>query len=416
MSQRIYGSRIVKVVKQRCQPHLSFFGNKLITIILFQPPKGLENPQMSAQYSAAVTSTNQKVSTFRFLGCDVERKELDAEISSSQFAKVLKDAASNPNSIGIIVQNPIPQHKLRSRLELIPPSLDIDGINPNSIFQASATSEAISRLVSEFAEAGDRVAVVGSRGFVGSGVVRLLQSRNIKTIELDRATGNTDAQIKESVLSADLVVSATGKANLIQSDHLKTSHKLVVDAGFIPQADGTVLGDIGKNAYDIPEYLTPVPGGVGPTQMAVLLERIMSVAQVSIQPWNYHRDVLEPLKAEKAAKISYSYSDYAASVADEGLAGAKKIAKNALRAGIEPKQVTEMLLTLPPLQRQLNGGFLLHRLPTRSNSVSCKTPVASSPQAISVLTGCPTALRPRCSSTKQLAKSLGISAPQYWHL
>ena len=174
MSQRIYGGQIVKVVKQRCQPHQQFFADKLVTIVLFQPPDGLTDRQMLAQYSAAVTSTNQKVKTFEFLGCNVDRRELNAKTSSSQFAKILKDTASNPNSIGIIVQNPIPQNKLKSKLEEIPPRLDIDGINEASIFKASATSEAVSRLVSGFAESGDRVAVVGlNRRFVRYGAAYL---------------------------------------------------------------------------------------------------------------------------------------------------------------------------------------------------------------------------------------------------
>ena len=50
-----------------------------------------------------------------------------------------------------------------------------------------------------------------------------------------------------------------------------------------------------KEAYEIPRYLTPVPGGVGPTQMAVLLERIMKVAEIEIQPWDYQKDILKPL-------------------------------------------------------------------------------------------------------------------------
>ncbi|MGB5634162.1 MAG: tetrahydrofolate dehydrogenase/cyclohydrolase catalytic domain-containing protein [Waterburya sp.] len=146
---------------------------------MFQPPDGLNNKQMLAQYSAALSSTNQKIKTFEFLGCNVDRRELSAKTSSSQFSKLLKNAANNPNSIGIIVQNPIPKGKLKSKLETIPPRLDIDGINSTSIFEASATSEAVSRLVSSFAASGDRVAVVGSMGFVGGGVVKLLQSQGI---------------------------------------------------------------------------------------------------------------------------------------------------------------------------------------------------------------------------------------------
>ena len=343
MSQRIYGGRFVKVVKQRCHPHLSFFADKSVTIVLFQPPSGLINEPLLALYSAAVTSTNQKVKTFNFLGCHVNRIELPASTSAREFREILADAVVNRGSLGIIVQNPVSEAKLRAEIAKMPPQLDIDGINETSVFQASATSEAISRLVSDFAIASDRVAVVGSMGFVGSGVVKLLLPEDIEIIELDKSKGDTDSQIKQGVLDADLVVTATGQANLIQPDYLKPEHKLVIDAGFIPQEDGLILGDISKEAYDIPQYLTPVPGGVGPTQMAVLLERIMKVAKIEIQPWDYHKDILEPLQLEKTASINSLYLQYSQTVETTGLSKAKEIAKNALAEGIESERVTDML-------------------------------------------------------------------------
>jgi methylenetetrahydrofolate dehydrogenase (NADP+) / methenyltetrahydrofolate cyclohydrolase len=297
MTEQILGSKIFKLVKQRCQPHRDYFQGKLITIIMFQPPSNESNAQKLAQYQAAVTSTNQKVKTFEFLGCDVNRIELPADTKIKQFRKLLQNAKENPNIIGIIVQNPIPREKLKDELDKIPNNLDIDGINENnSLFFASATSEAIARLVLSFAESEDKIAVVGSIGFVGSGVVKLLKERDINVIELDKAKGDSDRGIKEAVLATDIVVSATGSPNLIKQDYLKPEHKLVLDAGFVPQADGQILGDVAKDAYDIPQNLTPVPGGIGPTQMAVLLERLMKIASIEIQPWNYRQDILESPK------------------------------------------------------------------------------------------------------------------------
>lgn len=263
MSEKIYGGRILQVVKQRCQPHQQFFIDKSVTIILFKPPKDLIDKQMLGQYSAAATSTKQKVKTFEFLGCKVNRHELTADVKIGQFRDTIIKAAKDLRSLGIIVQNPIPDRDLAVGLEEIPPRLDIDCINKTSTFKAPATSEAISRLILDFTQPGDRVAVVGSMGFVGKGVVQLLKRQNIELIELDRGKGDTNSQIKQAILVADLVVSATGKANLIQPEYLKPEHKLVIDAGFIPQADGTVIGDLSKKAYDIPQYLAPVPGGVG---------------------------------------------------------------------------------------------------------------------------------------------------------
>jgi methylenetetrahydrofolate dehydrogenase (NADP+) / methenyltetrahydrofolate cyclohydrolase len=258
---------------------------------MFQPPETETNAQKLAQYEAAVTSTNQKVKTFQFLGCDVNKIELPADTDEEDFVQLLQDATDNLGSIGIIVQNPVPNDKLKFKLSNISSKLDIDGINQNnSLFRASATSEAIARLTESFAEPGDKVAVVGSIGFVGSGVVKLLKEKGIDVVELDKAKGDSDRDIKEGVLTADIVVSATGKQNLITRDYLKPEHKLVLDAGFVPQADGQILGDVASDAYDIPQNLTPVPGGIGPTQMAVLLERIVKMAGLEIEPWDYRKD------------------------------------------------------------------------------------------------------------------------------
>jgi len=312
MSEKIYGSKIVRLVKDRCSPHLNFFKDKQVAIILFEPPKQLKDPQMLAQYVAAVTSTNQKVKTFGFLGCDVNRIQLPADTSSRQLREIIKSTVDNHNNVGIIIQNPIPGRKLKVEIDKIPPQLDIDGINKTSVFKASATSEAISRLVLNFSKPGDRVAVVGSMGFVGGGVIELIKDKNLQLIELDKGKRNTQIDIKQQLLDSNIVVSATGKANLIQPDFLKPEHKLVVDAAFIPQADGTVLGDINKDGYDIPQFITPVPGGVGPTQMAVLLERITKTAKIEIQLWDYQKDILVPKQQQqqRVDKIAPILIDY----------------------------------------------------------------------------------------------------------
>lgn len=294
MSEKVFGGKINRIVKQRCEEHKEFFDQKLITIIMFEPPSREKNPQKISQYEAAVVSTNQKVKTFEFIGCQVNRYQLPGNTEPNEFAQLIEQAVNNLQSIGIIVQNPLPSPDLAEELHNIPPKLDIDGVNLlHPIFKASATSEAVARLVESFASPSDKVAVVGSRGFVGQGIVKLLKEKEITVIELDIAQGNTKEDIRQGLLNANLVVSATGQPNLITKDFLKAEHKLVVDTGFIPQSEGQPpLGDVAKDAYDIPQRITPVPGGVGPIQMAVLLERIMRMAQIQIQSWDYNRDIV----------------------------------------------------------------------------------------------------------------------------
>ncbi|PSB00388.1 bifunctional 5,10-methylenetetrahydrofolate dehydrogenase/5,10-methenyltetrahydrofolate cyclohydrolase [Merismopedia glauca] len=281
MTEQILGGKILKGVKDRCQPYSSYFQGKLITIVMFQPPEELTDAKILGQYRAAVTSTNQKVKTFEFLGCEVKSFTLPGNTEPERFGDILKGAANNRNSLAIIVQNPIPGSKLKLELGNIPPRLDIDGINENrGLFKASATSESIARLAQSFAIQGSKVAVVGAGGFVGRGVVRLLEDSQIQCLKIDM--GDDLLRTHE----ADIVVSCTGEAELLDKRHILPSHRLVVDSGFIPQADGSIKGDVNRSAYDIPQYLTPVPGGVGPMQMATLLERIVELTQEqSPQKW-----------------------------------------------------------------------------------------------------------------------------------
>ena len=123
--------------------------------------------------------------------------------------------------------------------------------------------------------------MIGAKGFVGRGVMRLLEEDNIQCIGLDE--GDDLLRTHE----ADIVVSATGVKELLDERHLLPKHQLVVDAGFVPTEQG-MLGDVKRSAYDIPKNLTPVPGGVGPLQMATLLERLISVTTGrDIEKWTY---------------------------------------------------------------------------------------------------------------------------------
>lgn len=277
----IRGRVILNEVKARCEPLQSEFSGKKVTILRFTPPPEETDPTALAKYEAARYSTDSKVKTFKFIGCEVDSQLLPHQSTEKRFAAILRAVNYDPNVVGVIVQNPIPD-KLKKLLSLISPEKDLDGMQENNpLFKASATSETIARLVKSFADENTKVAVVGARGFVGRGIVKLLEENNIQCIGLDEG----DDLLKTH--EADIVVSATGVKELLDSRHLLPKHRLVVDAGFVPTEQG-ILGDVKRSAYDIPENLTPVPGGVGPLQMATLLERLITVAtDKNIDKWTY---------------------------------------------------------------------------------------------------------------------------------
>lgn len=150
------------------------------------------------------------------------------------------------------------------------PAKDIDALlKGRSPYPACATAEGIYRVAEPFATDRPSIAVVGSKGFVGQGVVTMLRADGHDPMTLDHGDR------LERVRDADIVISVTGSPGILTPDHIQPHHRVVIDSGFVPQADGSVRGDVRAEAYGIPQNLTPVPGGIGPVEMATLMERVV---------------------------------------------------------------------------------------------------------------------------------------------
>lgn len=180
----VFGRAVLPLVKERCEVFRNDLAGKEIKIIRFAPDQKVSTFEL-AKYEAARFSTESKIKTFQYLGCIVESPLLAASTTKTDFNKLISNFDLDPNIIGIIVQNPIPI-RLEGGLSQISYLKDLDGMRPdNPYFRTSATSETIFRLVESFALKTDSVAVVGAKGFVGGGVVKLLKEAGINTIELD---------------------------------------------------------------------------------------------------------------------------------------------------------------------------------------------------------------------------------------
>ncbi|MCN9241326.1 bifunctional 5,10-methylenetetrahydrofolate dehydrogenase/5,10-methenyltetrahydrofolate cyclohydrolase [Streptomyces sp. RY43-2] len=242
--------------------------DRRVAIIRFEPA-ATDPPDWQIRLQASKVSAEQKVKSFEHLGFKADHIVLPPETTRAQFAEVLERANQDPQTRAIIVQFPPPAH-LRPLVERMDPQKDIDALlKGRSSYQACATAEGICRVVEPFAQDDPTIAVVGSKGFVGQGVVTTLREQGHRLMELDAG----DDLLK--VRDADIVVSVTGNPGILGPEHLQPHHRLVVDSGFVPQADGSVRGDVQHAAYHIPQHLTPVPGGIGPVEMATLMERVI---------------------------------------------------------------------------------------------------------------------------------------------
>ncbi|MFI9723842.1 tetrahydrofolate dehydrogenase/cyclohydrolase catalytic domain-containing protein [Streptomyces sp. NPDC052396] len=280
-TRNLSGTTLLRSVRERIAPYREVIQplNKQVAIIRFGTADD-DPPVRRLRMEAARISAEQKVKTFSYLGFAVDHQVLDPAISSAHFAGLLEQFNQDPRVAAVIVQFP-PPPRLTPLVQRLDPAKDIDALlEERSLQPACATADGVTRLVLPFAQDRPAIAVVGARGFVGRGVVRLLAAEGLAVRELDAGDD------LRAVRDADVVVSATGQPHLLTPEHIRPHHRVVVDSGFMPREDGTVAGDVHPAAAAIPQCLTPVPGGVGPVEMAVLMDRIVrQEAAPALKPW-----------------------------------------------------------------------------------------------------------------------------------
>ncbi|SRR5260221_3234296 len=221
------------------------------------------------QDAASVLYTNLKQKVAKRIGIDFEIINLAVSVTELEIVAIIKNLNKDKNIHGIMVQLPLPTNlKLKQNhiLNSIEPSKDVDGLIENSPFMP-ATTKAIIRILGFAKEkinmGEEKVVVVGSKGIVGKSVVKELKNLNYQVIGVDIDTKD----LKEKTTKADILISATGKANLIKENMVKDG-VVVIDVG-------SPAGDVDLKAREKASFVTPVPGGVGPVTIISLLENLL---------------------------------------------------------------------------------------------------------------------------------------------
>ncbi|WP_063755108.1 tetrahydrofolate dehydrogenase/cyclohydrolase catalytic domain-containing protein [Streptomyces sp. NRRL F-5702] len=239
-----------------------------VAVIRFTPA-ATDPPDWRVRLEASRISAEQKIKSFEHLGFRADHVVLPPGVGRGEFREVLEGYNADPATRAIIVQFP-PPRDLAPVVDGMDPAKDIDALlKGRSPYPACATAEGIYRVAEPFATDRPAIAVVGSKGFVGQGVVTMLRADGHDPMTLDH--GDRLGRVRD----ADIVISVTGSPGILTPDHIQPHHRVVIDSGFVPQADGSVRGDVRAEAYGIPQNLTPVPGGIGPVEMATLMERVV---------------------------------------------------------------------------------------------------------------------------------------------
>ena len=231
---------------------------------------------------ASATYVRMKQNRSKKAGIASRSVVLPAETTTGELVAEIHKLSSDPAVHGILLQHPVPaQVDERAAFEAIDPAKDVDGVTMRSFAAMafgdpgfrSATPGGIMRLLEAYDVpiAGAHAVVIGRSPILGKPVGMLLLASNATvTYTHSRTVG-----LPEIVRTADIVVAAVGKPNFVRGDWLKQG-AVVVDAGY---NEGNI-GDVHfEEAAQVARLITPVPGGVGPMTIALLLEQAVDAAE-----------------------------------------------------------------------------------------------------------------------------------------
>jgi methylenetetrahydrofolate dehydrogenase (NADP+) / methenyltetrahydrofolate cyclohydrolase len=231
-----------------------------------------------------------KVKACAELGLYSEHIALPAETSEAALLAKIDALNQDPKIHGILVQLPVPKHIDSSKvLDAINPEKDVDGFHPVNVGAlvtgnmrfAPCTPYGCMKLLEKSGVSieGKHAVVVGRSNIVGKPMALLLLQANAtvtictsKTIDLARYTRD-----------ADIIVVATGKAKMISGDMVKPG-AAVIDVGMNRMENGKLCGDVDfDSAKEVAGWITPVPGGVGPMTIAMLMANTVQAAERAAQ-------------------------------------------------------------------------------------------------------------------------------------
>jgi methylenetetrahydrofolate dehydrogenase (NADP+)/methenyltetrahydrofolate cyclohydrolase len=214
--------------------------------------------------------------------------KLSADISEKDLIKTIEKYNCDNNYHGILVQLPLPAHMSEDRIiETISPSKDVDGFHPISVGNlvigketfVSCTPAGIQELLKryEIDTQGKHVVVVGRSNIVGKPIANLLLQKNKFANAVVTVCHSAAKDLPYFTKQADILIAAIGKAEFIKSDMVKEG-VVVIDVGINRVDDSAnpkgykIVGDVAFDEVSKKcSYITPVPGGVGPMTIAMLL-------------------------------------------------------------------------------------------------------------------------------------------------
>lgn len=275
MAKIIDGKKISADIKEELKVKVKEYKDKGINITLAVIQVG--NDPASSVY------VNNKKKACEYIGVKSLAYELDESISEQELLDLIEELNGREDVNGILVQLPLPSHIDEDKvIEAIDPSKDVDGFHPMSVGAlsigkkgfVSCTPAGIIQLLkrSDISIEGKECVVIGRSNIVGKPMAMLLMRENGTVTVAHSRTKD----LKEVAKRADILVVAIGKPKFINDEYVKDG-AVVIDVGIHRDENNKLCGDVDYDSVvDKVSAITPVPGGVGPMTIAMLMNNCVS--------------------------------------------------------------------------------------------------------------------------------------------
>lgn len=277
IAEKIYRglqSRVGELQKKNITPHL--------VVLLIG-----ENP-------ASIAYVKQKKQQGEAIGCKVTVINYAETVTTEELEKKVQELNDDATVHGILIQRPLPEQIDIANLELLTkPEKDVDGFHPESpytfpiplavmhileeVYKNIVHSEQNVLNTNNFIDwiTTQKIVVLGKGPTGGQPVINYLQKLNLHPQMIDSKTQNREELLQQ----ADIIISAVGKEEVLKPEELKPD-VILIGVGILRGADGKLHGDYNEGAIEqIASFYTPTPGGVGPVNVAMLFDNVLTAAE-----------------------------------------------------------------------------------------------------------------------------------------
>jgi len=220
------------------------------------------------------------------VGIEYEEHLLDVNTTQKELIELIEKLNNDKTINGILLQSPIPSNlDINEAFRTISPEKDVDGFNPLNVGKlvlnqdtfVSCTPYGIMKMFEEYDIdlTGKNVVILGRSNIVGKPLIHCCLNKNATVTSCHSKTQNIAQKAKE----ADVLISAIGKANFVTADMVKDG-AVVIDVGINRLDNGKITGDVDfESVKEKASYITPVPGGVGPMTIAMLMNNVIKATR-----------------------------------------------------------------------------------------------------------------------------------------